>query len=58
MNRGPCDVMVIVVRNGQEFKSLTRMLAYHIALIRLGKVNIQLLSIIFPPADSRADLAL
>ena len=30
--------MVIVVGNGHEFKSWTRMIAFHIALIAFGKI--------------------
>ena len=35
---GARGVMVIVVGNGHEFKSWTRLIAFHIALIPLGKV--------------------
>ena len=35
---GARGVMVIVVENGHEFKSWTRLIAFHIALIPLGKV--------------------
>ena len=38
---GARSVMVIVVGNGHEFKSWTRLIAFHIALIPLGKVGIQ-----------------
>ena len=38
-------VMVIVVGNGHEFKSWTRLIAFHIALIPLGKVWILLFSL-------------
>ena len=44
---GARSVMVIVVRNGHSdsFKSRTRLIAFHIALIPLGKVGIQLFSL-------------
>ena len=35
---GTRGVMVIVVGNGNEFKSWTRLITFHIALIPLGKV--------------------
>ena len=35
---GARGVMVIVVGDGHEFKSWTRLIAFHIALIPLGKV--------------------
>ena len=35
---GAHGVMVIVVGNGHEFKSWTRLNLFHIALILLGKV--------------------
>ena len=35
---GARSVMVIVVGNGHEFKSWTRLCAFHIALIPLGKI--------------------
>ena len=35
---GARGVMVIIVGNGHEFKSWTRLIAFHIALIPLGKV--------------------
>ena len=37
-NRGARVVEVIVVGNGHEFKSWTRLIAFHVALITLGKV--------------------
>ena len=45
--RGAHGVMVIVVGNGHgdTFKSWTRLIAFHIALIPLGKVWIQLFSL-------------
>ena len=51
---GACGVMVIVLGNGHEFKSSTRLIAFHIVLILLGKVQIQLLSL-QPWANSRTD---
>ena len=47
-NRGACDVMVIVVGNGYgntSSKYWMRLIAFHIALIPLGKVWIQLFSL-------------
>ena len=35
---GAHGVMVIIIGNGQEFKSWMRLIAFHIALILLGKV--------------------
>ncbi len=35
---GARGVVVIVVGNGHEFKSWTRLIAFHFALIPLGKV--------------------
>ena len=35
---GAYGLMVIVVENRHEFKSWTRLIAFHIALIPLGKV--------------------
>ena len=43
--KGAHGVMVIVVGNGHEFKFWTRLIAFHIALIPLGKVWIQLFSL-------------
>ena len=40
-NGGARGVMVIVVGNELEFKSWTRLIAFHIALIPRGKVWIQ-----------------
>ena len=57
---GACGVMVIVVGNGRselEFKSWTRLIAFHIALIPLGKVWIQLFSLQLW-VNSRADWVL
>ena len=34
---GARGVMVIIVGNGHEFKTWTRLIAFHIALIPLGK---------------------
>ena len=49
-------VMVIVVGNGHDdkFKSWTRLIAFHIALIPLGKVRVQLFSLQLW-VNSRAD---
>ena len=54
---GARGVMVIVVGNGHgghEFKSWTRLIAFHIATIPLGKVWIQLFSLQLW-VNSRAD---
>ena len=42
---GARGVMVIIIGNGHKFKSWTRLIAFHIALIPLGKVWIQLFSL-------------
>ena len=56
---GACGVMVIVVRNGHGKTSSNpgRDIAFHIALIPLGKVGIQLFSLQLW-VNSRADWGL
>ena len=54
---GARGVMVIVVENGHGDKSWTRLIAFHIALIPLGKVWIQLFSLQLW-VNSRADCVL
>ena len=54
---GAHGVIVIAVGNGHEFKSRVRLIAFHIALIPLGKVWIQLFSLQLW-VNSRADWVL